>query len=130
MALTLSSSVVLFLCILAVRSDLDDIVLEQQSSESQSTDCGCQGLKRDVTVDVRDENKLEHHDDANIYSKTANEGPHETERDIRSKVGLFSLSLMFAVIMLLTSKVLFHTGFVNYKGEYKIYYIKNRWLSS
>uniref|UniRef100_A0A8C2FFP3 Sulfatase modifying factor 1 n=1 Tax=Cyprinus carpio TaxID=7962 RepID=A0A8C2FFP3_CYPCA len=88
MALTLSSSVVLFLCILAVRSDLDDIVLEQQSSESQSTDCGCQGLKRDVTVDVRDENKLEHHDDANIYSKTANEGPHETERDIRSKLVL------------------------------------------
>lgn len=115
MASTLSSSVVLFLCILAVRSDLDDIELEPQSSESQSTDCGCQGLKRDVTVDVRDENKLEHHDDANIYSKTANEGPHETEHDIRSKVGLFSLSLMFAVIMLLTSKVLFHTGFVKYK---------------
>uniref|UniRef100_A0A8C1X403 Sulfatase modifying factor 1 n=1 Tax=Cyprinus carpio TaxID=7962 RepID=A0A8C1X403_CYPCA len=88
MASTLSSSVGLFLCILAVRSDLDDIVLEQQSSESQSTDCGCQGLKRDVTVDVRDENKLEHHDDANIYSKTANEGSHETERDIRSKLVL------------------------------------------
>lgn len=107
MASTLSSSVVLFVCILAVRSNIGDIVLEQQSSESQSTDCGCQGLKRDVTVDVSDENKLEHHDDANIYSKTANKSPHKTEHDIRSKVGLFNLSLMFAVIMHLASKVLF-----------------------
>ncbi|KAL0191381.1 hypothetical protein M9458_014079, partial [Cirrhinus mrigala] len=48
MAAALSSAVVLFLCILAVRSDLGDVVLEQQSSESQGTDCGCQGLKRDV----------------------------------------------------------------------------------
>uniref|UniRef100_A0A672SRM4 Sulfatase-modifying factor 1-like n=1 Tax=Sinocyclocheilus grahami TaxID=75366 RepID=A0A672SRM4_SINGR len=88
MASTLSSSVVLFLCILAVRSDLADTVLEQQSSESQGTDCGCQGLKRDVTVDVTDENKREHHDDANIYSKTANECPHKTEHDIRSKLVL------------------------------------------
>lgn len=112
MASTLIGSVVLFLCILAVHGDLDDIVLEQQPSESQGTGCGCQGLKRDVTVDVRDENKLEHHDGENIYSRTANESPHETEHDIRSKVGLFHLSLVFAVIILLTSKVLFHTVFV------------------
>ncbi len=95
MASTLSSStVVLFLCILAVRSEIGEIVLEQQSSESQGTDCGCQGLKRDVSVDASDENKL--HDDANIYSKTANESPHKTEHDVRSKVGLFNLSLTFA----------------------------------
>uniref|UniRef100_A0A672N3K3 Sulfatase modifying factor 1 n=1 Tax=Sinocyclocheilus grahami TaxID=75366 RepID=A0A672N3K3_SINGR len=88
MASTLNSSFGLFLCILVVCSDIGDIVLEQQSSESQSTDCGCQGLKRDVTVDISDENKLEHHDGANIYSKTANESPHKTQHDIRSKLVL------------------------------------------
>lgn len=108
MASTLSSSVVVFLCILAVRSAIGDIVLDQQSSESQGTDCGCQGLKRDVSVDVSDENKLEHNDDANIYSITANESPHKTEHDVRSKVGLFNLSLTFAVFVHLASKVVFH----------------------
>lgn len=106
MASALSSSVVLFLCILAVSGDIGDIVLEQQSSESQGTDCGCQGLKRDVDVDISDENKLKHHDDANIYSETANQSPHKTQHDIRSKVGLFNSSLKFAVT-LLTSKLLF-----------------------
>ncbi|KAI2663703.1 Formylglycine-generating enzyme [Labeo rohita] len=88
MASALSSSVVLFLCILAVSGDIGDIVLEQQSSESQGTDCGCQGLKRDVDVDISDENKLKHHDDANIYSETANQSPHKTQHDIRSKLVL------------------------------------------
>ncbi|KAK7144953.1 hypothetical protein R3I94_011139 [Phoxinus phoxinus] len=85
-----TSSVVLFLCIVAAHCDIGDIVLEQspQSSESQSTGCGCQGLKREVAVDVSYENKLEHQDDANIYSKTANESPHTIESDVRTKLVL------------------------------------------
>lgn len=95
MASISNSSVVLFLCIVAGHCDIGDIVLEQspQSSESQSTGCGCQGLKREVAVDVSYENKLEHQDDANIYSKTANERPHTIEPGVHTKVGLLSLSL-------------------------------------
>lgn len=88
MASILNSSVVLFLCIVAARCDIGD--QSPQSSESQSTGCGCQGLKREVAVDVSYENKLEHQDDANIYSKTANESPHTIEPGVRTKVGLLS----------------------------------------
>lgn len=90
MAPVLNICVVLFFSILAVSSDVGDIVQEQRSEspESQGTDCGCQGLKREVSVGVSDVNTLDHHNDANIYSKTANEGPDKTESDVRSKLVL------------------------------------------
>ncbi|NP_001035430.2 formylglycine-generating enzyme precursor [Danio rerio] len=90
MAPVLNICVVLFFSILAVSCDVGDIVQEQRSEspESQGTDCGCQGLKREVSVGVSDVNTLDHHDDANIYSKTANEGPDKTESDVRSKLVL------------------------------------------
>lgn len=93
MAPVLNNCVVLFFCILAVSCDVGDIVIEQspESSKSQGADCGCHGLKREVSVGIRDVNTLEHHDDANIYSKTANEGPDKTESDVRSKVSFLSL---------------------------------------
>ncbi|XP_065128674.1 formylglycine-generating enzyme isoform X1 [Paramisgurnus dabryanus] len=82
MASTLNTFVVLFLCISAASCDIGDT----PSSESQ--DCGCQGLKRDETVDISEENTLKHHDGANIYTEKANKRLHTPERDIRSKLVL------------------------------------------
>lgn len=85
----LNSSGLLFFCIFAACCDIGELVLEQctPSSESQGTDCGCQGLKRDgAVVDMSDENNLNLHEGANVYSEKANETPHAPEHDIRSKV--------------------------------------------